>query len=279
MSLDEEFAPGGLDDVKEVLGGDNRDTEKVDALPVEESNAAAPSEPVAKDDANQNNPTSEEAQVSKQEEQIPIESVVSQSPGAMEERKSQDSTTVVAVAPADDTASAMPPPSAPLGPAVQFGDAHREHGFIARGRGGFAGRGRGGFMQNGVASKPDFPLNAPTEPKGQGVAGAPTGPKALRPGYVAPPARGRGGLQIVGRAAMASRENQALPPSSATRCVVFNHVNGFSHVFQLLVTCSRKVPLTIEIKIALASSTSPASPFRLSVRLRVRGRATPREEA
>jgi zinc finger CCCH domain-containing protein 13 len=59
----------------------------------------------------------------------------------------------------------------------------RGRGF---GRGGF--RGRGGFYQN----QDNYQVVTPTQPVGQGVEGAPTGPKAMREGNTG--FRGRGGF-------------------------------------------------------------------------------------
>lgn len=67
-------------------------------------------------------------------------------------------------------------------------------------RGGFGGRGVKGFVPNGNyghagagAQGGDFTVVTPVEPKGQGVEGAPTGPKAMREGLPNVGFRGRGG--------------------------------------------------------------------------------------
>jgi zinc finger CCCH domain-containing protein 13 len=70
------------------------------------------------------------------------------------------------------------------------------HGYMPRGRGyGRGGYGRGGFDNrrggfHGPAYGSEFKVVTPQEPMGQGVVGAPTGPKAMREGNV----RGRGGF-------------------------------------------------------------------------------------
>lgn len=63
-----------------------------------------------------------------------------------------------------------------------------------RGRGGWRGRGRGrgGFRGNFVNTFDNAVHLTNTEPAGQGVVGAPTGPKAMRDGGSAPSSRARG---------------------------------------------------------------------------------------
>ncbi|KAI9762236.1 MAG: hypothetical protein M4579_000559 [Chaenotheca gracillima] len=110
---------------------------------------------------------------------------------------------------------------APLGPAALMqGGTSQFQDFPIRGgrgggvpRGGFRGRG-GGFhgmnahIPTGPSMRPstDTPsaaaatsMPAPTEPKGQGVIGAPRAPKALREGLPNTGIRGRGGFSILGR--------------------------------------------------------------------------------
>ena len=122
----------------------------------------------------------------------------------------------------------MPPPSPaiPLGPAALYSrdNSFRDNPFDS-GRGRGSGRGyyggaldlRGGYrgrsaayLANGHAihNSPAqiSPINTqpqfiPAEPKGQGVEGAPKGPKALREGLPNTGVRGGRGFSIVGRAA------------------------------------------------------------------------------
>ena len=106
----------------------------------------------------------------------------------------------------------MPPPSAPLGPSARLDN--RGSGRTVRGRGSV-------HLPNGIQppSRPtsDVPFRSPVESKGQGIVGAPTGPKAMRSGPPTGP-RGRGGgFQIVGRAAMMNQGNRPVPASSDRR--------------------------------------------------------------
>ena len=119
--------------------------------------------------------------------------------------------------------SAMPPPPLAVGPSNQLSpnsDLPSTQNFNFRGRG--RGYPRGGFESRGgmrgrgsaysaggnvshVSSTSSLPINQkpvnpPTEPKGLGVVGAPTGPKALREGSSAAGSRGGRGFSIVGRA-------------------------------------------------------------------------------
>ena len=120
--------------------------------------------------------------------------------------------------------SSMPPPSAPTGPAAQFADTVRDYGFRGRGQGRFASRGRNSFpIATGHPVSPvkavPPPFTPPAEPKGTGVVGAPTGPKAMRAPPSSIPIRGRGGgFQIVGRASMTS-QGSASRVSEASRSV------------------------------------------------------------
>ncbi|KAL9111250.1 MAG: hypothetical protein Q9227_004328 [Pyrenula ochraceoflavens] len=217
-TLDEEFAPGGLEDIKEVFAEDYKIEDSTGTTTQEKPEVTDDTHTTLKEETHdQETAQSEELQMNGNAKPAPIESVVSDSPLHVEDEPRGNEGPRVTNETAHDATNAMPPPSAPLGPAAQYGDTGRDYGFGGRGRGGFSGRGRGAPFLNGHASKADMPLNAPTEPKGQGVVGAPTGPKSMRPGFVAPPTRGRGGgLQIAGRAAMASRDNQSQPPMSAT---------------------------------------------------------------
>ena len=117
----------------------------------------------------------------------------------------------------------MPPPTAPLGPASQYPqEPHPEP--AGRGRGytrGYRGspeaarpyRGRGAaYLPNGIGAHVShsssltngIPNHVPViEPKGVGVEGAPTGPKALREASTASANKGGRGFSIVGRAAAA----------------------------------------------------------------------------
>lgn len=136
----------------------------------------------------------------------------------------------------------MPPPSGlnvPLGPASQYhpeypqdqvgwsrGAGRGSYRGVGAGRGEY--RGRGGYFPNGNTSShvqpvlSPSPTRVPVEPKGLGVEGAPTGPKALREGLPNNSLRGRG-FSIVGRA------SHTIPPKSderkySQRCVAHAYV-------------------------------------------------------
>lgn len=214
QTLDEEFAPGGLDDVKEVFASDAAELPTSKLVPDENLNNGS-TEP----EGIERRPevTSKESKDTEgRSETGPVDSV-------LVTQTSPEGSTVPRSDPVVDTSMtddpvAMPPPSAPLGPAAQFHDSSKDVGFRGRGRGSFLGRGRG-YVNGNVhtTARPDAPPNAPTEPKGQGVVGAPTGPKSMRTGFPGPP-RGKGlGIQVVGRASMAGRDTQSQDPQSARR--------------------------------------------------------------
>lgn len=105
--------------------------------------------------------------------------------------------------------ASIPPsgPAVPVGPAVRyFPSTSQEH--YSRGRVGLRGfgrgavEGRGGVRGRGGYGQPvGFAEAVPVEPKGQGVVGAPTGPKAMRDGLPNAGFRGRGAFHIAGRGA------------------------------------------------------------------------------
>ena len=119
------------------------------------------------------------------------------------------------------------PPSSPRRPQITTATPTLEQGYehTPRGRGGMrgmyrggtdsraTGRGRGGVvLLNGhtnhissINSSSQVPNNPPTEPKGLGVEGAPTGPKAMREGFPNNGLRGGRGFSIIGRASAAAQ--------------------------------------------------------------------------
>ena len=123
--------------------------------------------------------------------------------------------------------SAMPPPPVAVAPSNQVSPTsetslNQNVSLRGRGRGSHRGgfeprgsiRGRGSYsLVNNVGPiSPTQSLPAPqkaavqpVEPKGLGVQGAPTGPKALREGTSAAAARGGRGFSIVGRASAAAQ--------------------------------------------------------------------------
>ena len=137
--------------------------------------------------------------------------------------------------------NSMPPPSPaiPLGPAALYSrdntyrenpfDTGRGRGVSGRGyyggspdlRGGYRGR-SAGYLANGhsihasptqVTPISTQPPPVAAEPTGQGVEGAPKGPKALREGLPNTGFRGGRGFSIVGRAAAATHSK----PNGSTK--------------------------------------------------------------
>lgn len=91
--------------------------------------------------------------------------------------------------------------NAPLGPAAHLARGRGLPRGVPRGPAGRGGRGAVNFWQNAqgivppsgpAATRTDFPGAVPVEPRGRGVEGAPTAPKAMRRGNVIPIIR-RGG--------------------------------------------------------------------------------------
>ena len=154
------------------------------------------------------------------EDPSPIETLVSSELPASEPSRS-DST------PAATTAMLPPPsPVVPTGPAAlssadqtqvqDYGPRGRGRGYHVVGlgsRGGSRGRGSG-FLPNGISvhapsaqssSTPAVSPIVPEEPKGLGVVGAPTGPKAMRETLSSNGVNGGKGFSIVGRASAAAQ--------------------------------------------------------------------------
>jgi hypothetical protein len=214
------FAPGGQDEVQEALGGDYSKAEttietetpgvgdvtseadtKAEVELEREGGGAAEAEPPTPDQAESVQPIPTLSPTTYEDDVLAVKEIPSVAPEL------------------ESTETPMPPPSAPLGPAAQFADPVRDYGFRGRGHGRLPSRGRGSFHTiNGhpispIKPAPAPPFRAPIEPKGTGVVGAPTGPKAMRaPAPVMNgPIRGRGGgFQIVGRAAMTSRGSMSV---------------------------------------------------------------------
>src|ERR1700761_3406380 len=209
---DDEFAPGGQEEVQEALGEDYQKSTVAEET-------ATPEVAVAADVDG-----TEEPEPAQQGDTQVVDKMAE--PAVMDEPESaeQEAPEPVSAAPPEkpipeayneDLQSSMAPPSAPLGPSAQYGD----YGFRSRGHGRFSSRGRGSMsMPNGHIASPVktfSPALPPTEPKGVGVVGAPTGPRAMRePPAAAPapaPAPARpvsrstaAGFQIMGRASMAA---------------------------------------------------------------------------
>ena len=146
---------------------------------------------------------------------MPIQTFISSNDARMGKPQFQDSALKT---------TTMPPPA---GPAIPQGPAARHPQEVPQDQSGWgrgAGRGfyrgatnvRGEYRTRGAAYMPNgsaihsgatsmspsgnFPPVVPTIPKGLGVEGAPTGPKALREGLPNTGIRGGRGFSIVGRA-------------------------------------------------------------------------------
>ena len=215
------FAPGGQDEVQEALGDDYSKAETAieTETPAPEDPAPKANEKTEGESGVEGEAVAEKKSVSSDEAEA-IQPIRALSPTTYEDDiPFTEEVASVALEP-EVIELPMPPPSAPLGPAAQFADPARDYGFRGRGHSRMSSRGRGSFHAiNGhpispVKPAPAPPFKAPVEPKGTGVAGAPTGPKAMRAPAVSgpvPPVRGRGGgFQIFGRASMASQGSMSV---------------------------------------------------------------------
>lgn len=238
-NVDNEFAPGGQEEVQEALGGDYNNaageaTEAAEKTPVESAVIDAPA-PVV----------STVVEVEAEAETLipnggdlaelnPINDVI---PPETETFSSTSNKQQIAEIYQDDTHASMPPPSAPLGPAARFTEPVKDFGFRGRGHARFGSKGRGPVpIPNGVPLSPAQTASrspvSPKESKTVGVVGAPTGPKAMReplPKAAAPAAaRGNsgGGFQIMGRASMASQKGQSLASERSRSGTPPNLYNG-----------------------------------------------------
>jgi hypothetical protein len=220
--VDDEFAPGGQEEVQEALGGDYNNTAggatpAVEKISVESEtiDASAPdASPIVNIDSKAELVPSEEVDL---DQLKPInDTVPPKTESVLYTSKKQQ----IAEIYQEDTHASMPPPSAPLGPAAHFAEPVKDFGFRGRGHGRFGSKGRGPVpIPNGIPLSPAKITSrspvSPKEAKTVGVVGAPTGPKAMRepPPKAAPPAATRGnsgGFQIMGRASMASQKSQSL---------------------------------------------------------------------
>ncbi|KAI9736996.1 MAG: hypothetical protein M1834_000585 [Cirrosporium novae-zelandiae] len=166
----------------------------------------------------------EERPEPQEQKPVPIESVLS-----VDENKPSPIPTLDHIDMPSAPRGSMAPPSAPLGPSGRF-QQDPSHSFMGRGRGTGRGyvrggfRGRGGYLQNVNVSNPyatqpannELPNNVPTAPKGQGVVGAPTAPKALRQGLPNTGMRNQE-FSIVGRASRAVNGNTRSRSASPVR--------------------------------------------------------------
>ncbi|KAI1609626.1 hypothetical protein EDD36DRAFT_478051 [Exophiala viscosa] len=191
---DDEFAPGGQEEVQEALGDDYQKSSVEDKKVPDD----AVTEKEERNELEQNGESRDEA---RDDEPAPLDDGVPVKTAEFDENTPvADGHKSVPEAYSEDLHTPMPPPSAPLGPSAQYG---------GRGHGRFSSRGRGSMSQpNGHFAPSVKPFTPPTEPKGAGVVGAPTGPRAMREPPAAPAARPASraastGFQIMGRASMA----------------------------------------------------------------------------
>lgn len=237
--VDDEFAPGGQEEVQEALGGDYNtagggDTPTVEKLSLEPEGI----KPIVSDsslDVKTGGPEEEQAA---SEEIVQPKSSQAHKTSALETepRPSTSSNQQVGESYEENSHASMPPPSAPLGPAAHFSEPVKDFGFRGRGHGRFGSKGRGSVpVPNGVPLSPAKAVSqssvSPKEPKTVGVVGAPTGPKAMRepPHKAATPvaARGNGGgFQIMGRASMAPQKSQSLVSERSRSGTPPNLYNG-----------------------------------------------------
>ncbi|EXJ83458.1 hypothetical protein A1O1_07081 [Capronia coronata CBS 617.96] len=210
---DDEFAPGGQEEVLEALGDDYQKSSAGDEKPSVDS-AAAPQNEGAEgkepEKTDQDPPEMQTKGVAAQDEVAGVHST-----GPIRDVQGADQDKPIPEAYSEDLHVPMPPPSAPLGPSAQYGEHVKDYGFRSRGQHGrFPSRGQGATaISNGHPASPVRPaVQAPSEPKGVGVLGAPTGPRAMREPVV--PARpvsqpASTGFQIMGRASRPSQRSES----------------------------------------------------------------------
>ena len=215
--LNQELSPGDAEDNVNVRKDRPEETIPAASVPQETSVTKSEEPDSAKDE-----PT-----IQDKEKSAPIQTLVS-----------DESTKPEVNAPdkAAASVSSMPPPPSPIAPTepAAFRNAEQSHETSPRGRdysrgyhrgfdsrGGSFGRGST-YLANGninnVSPAPAIakPIIPPAAPRGQGVQGAPTGPKALREGQ---PNTAVKGFSIVGRASVAAQARPSAP-SSVKRFVI-----------------------------------------------------------
>jgi hypothetical protein len=212
----DELAPGGQEEVDEALGAESTKPDLAERAAAGENINREEDERDRKDEAQDGLDIRSSEPVDIDSHVEPVQAIATVSPTQEEPTRNNLDLPSEEDKEDLDVQQSMPPPSAPLGPAAHFSDALRDHGFRSRGPGRFSTRGRGTLhLSNDIHSPSklaaDPPLKAPTEPKGAGIVGAPTGPKAMRSAPPTPTGpRGRGGgFQIVGRAAMINKQNRS----------------------------------------------------------------------
>lgn len=202
---------------KELNPGDENDDPSTDVVPADDEANAKQESKEPENATELVNATDEPPKAVNENEDpsrakpLPIETFISSDDARMGKPRIHDTQMMT---------TSMPPPvgpGVPQGPAARFSQepSQDQGGWVRgagrgfyRGRGEYRGRGCGYVPHvNGIHSSPtssspttNIPAVSPTEPKGLGVEGAPTGPKALREGHANTGLRGGRGFSIVGRA-------------------------------------------------------------------------------
>ncbi|KAL9125751.1 MAG: hypothetical protein Q9217_005098, partial [Psora testacea] len=215
----DEFAPGDAEDRAEEVASRSQE-EKVETSEVatDDREQAQQADPSEKPQVPQQ-PVPKPAPPEEETKLTPIQTFVS---GELSEPKAQDPPTITSIS----ATAAMPPPPSPSVPTGPSNTAPNEPSAYASPQNRGAGRGffrglsehRGGLHGRGFTRIPngeiphvspnpavEKPFMPPTEPKGLGVIGAPTAPKALRQGLPNTGVKDTG-FSIVGRAS-AARSN------------------------------------------------------------------------
>ncbi|KAG9790311.1 hypothetical protein KCU88_g1280, partial [Aureobasidium melanogenum] len=131
---DDEFAPGGQEEIQEALGDDYQ-------KPVtEEGNPADGAVTAENGDLGD-----QEAQEKKEQGQEDARINGAATTDLDRDVQTQNQSKAIPEAYREDLQGPMPPPSAPLGPSAQYGEHMKDFGFRARGHGRFPIRGRGGM--------------------------------------------------------------------------------------------------------------------------------------
>ena len=213
----DELAPGDAQDRAEEDASSKVQQDQVeDRQPASEVTKEAPQKDASEQEDPQQIPTSEQAPLEEKTKPDPIETPISDE---MLESSAHDLPTTTPIS----APAAMPPPPSPSAPGGFSNNIPSEPSAFTNHTGRGAGRGfsrgaseyRGGLhgrgftrIPNGEAARaapvptPEKPFMPPVEPKGLGVVGAPTGPKALRQGLPNTSVKDTG-FSIVGRASAA----------------------------------------------------------------------------
>jgi hypothetical protein len=242
---DDEFAPGGQEEVQEALGADYHKSQDDESKEQDQTAEVTVLEsinvPGQDDQADQADHADQAAAQADVVEETPlvdgqldiVESACVQSPTTHKDTMDVPEKSPNARVSREEPKASMPPPSAPSGPAGQ----HREpedYGFRTRVHSKYSSRTSGPL--SGTNGAPMSPIKVPPQPstaspdvKGIGVVGAPTGPRAMREPPTRPsrPLSGTlsniGGFKIMGRASMTTQDSE---PRTSRRSRSNTPVNG-----------------------------------------------------